>query len=200
MSPMLAVLLVVLIAAARCMPTFPSIGFVGRGYNLLTGNPHGRLFDPVRVAPHTALTVRSLTCWLPQGFQGSVFDVGNYSLGTSTADRRYALPNGVDAVPSLSCSSSFTSLEITSVRAFVDAVEVDVHAEVGNVGVPFSASAEFHRVTQRTRQSASVFVESTVRCEMYKAHLHRCVAPSGQGTPCARAERRRLCVGTRRPR
>ena len=76
--------------------TFPRIGYLGMGYDLVYGNPHALgSNDP--------------------GFRQNVFDTSNYSLGHTSSDIQYCLPNGVDAEPCNSCSLDWSYQSISGI-------------------------------------------------------------------------------------
>ena len=80
--------------------TFPRIGYLGMGYDIVYGNPHALgSNDP--------------------GFRQPIFDTSNYSLGHTSSDIQYCLPNGIDAEPCNSCSLDWTYQTISGIYMFI---------------------------------------------------------------------------------
>ncbi len=88
------------------LPTFPNIGYLGRGYDIFYGNPSNTVSgtDP--------------------GFRMQVL---NFVYGTETTpDRRYRVPDGIEVLPAESCSISFTSSIIQTSSEYVKKLSYSV--------------------------------------------------------------------------
>jgi len=152
-STMLAFLFISLVVA---LPTFPNIGWLGLGYDLMYGNPHAwGIVDP--------------------GFRGVVFNMSLYQ-GATTPDGRYQIPFGTAVQQEEACSLSFTGGATTFTGSYSYQNSLKVTASVqGGFGpfgsAAFSANADYQTVDSATSTTTSVFTSASAQCSVYKASL-----------------------------
>ena len=122
-------------------PTFPNVGYLGAGYDVMYGNPQ----SPGRVDP---------------AFRSCVFNLTVYA-GDLTPDQRYQVPVGTEVANCTACSLSFGSTQISSAYDYSQSLEVDVSGDLGGWGAKFSASVDYKSVTSGTSASTNTFTSAS---------------------------------------
>lgn len=116
------------------MQTFPNIGYVGMGYDMLNGNPHPKFgTDP-------GFKVRSVYQY-------------TYNQGRVTADLKYKVPDGISVIPAQSCSYVSVATEIKGEQSYSEELKVSakesVSAGFGKFSGSFSASQDYQRISSK---------------------------------------------------
>lgn len=130
--------------------SFPDIDYALLGYNILKGYPLAFGHDP--------------------GFTFPIFQA-DYSSQQQTADCRYSVPDGVVAIPDVSCVTSFSSKTIQTSYELSNALSVSANVHGGGFGVQFSASAGYKESSSVISSGSSIFIISTAQCRYYFVKL-----------------------------
>ena len=136
--------------------TFPDLGYVFMGYNVLQGYPLAMGHDP--------------------GFSLPIFKA-DYSVLLQTPDCRYRVPKGVNVNPDVSCVTSFSSRVIKSVRELQSSLSVSAKVEGGGWGVKFSASAGYKQANKEISSGDYLYILSTASCTYYYSKLEEIDPP-----------------------
>ncbi|KAA0173151.1 hypothetical protein FNF27_05375 [Cafeteria roenbergensis] len=143
---------------------YPSVDYLGVGYDLIHGNPSG---DPdTQIDP---------------GFRSPVVRLEWDQTGDHVSrDMRFLQPLGGYALPEYSCHMSSTAVEISSESDYQKSLEVDASLEVGYQSpVPtggnasFSASAGFGRFSQEVAAKGSERFQMTSYCLQFVAGFNK---------------------------
>ncbi len=142
------------------LPTFPNIGYIGTGYNLLYGNP----------APQAGTT--------DQGWVATVIEL-TYSQNKTSRDRRWQLPDQVEAEAAVSCAFSSETSTMKRILDYQSALALSISAHVGiSVNLwdaAFSANEQFQAVQAQfgssNSSSTNVFISAGSTCQTYRAEL-----------------------------
>ena len=140
----------------------PNIGYLGRGYDHMIGNPHPTgLEDP--------------------GYRVEIFDLSKYC-GELTADQRYRIPQKISVRSVESCTLSFKTTFIESMHDYSTSLlskfnfEADGKFEASkwfNSSSSFSASNEFKQVDQSINTKKEYVSETYAECSTYSADIHK---------------------------
>jgi hypothetical protein len=150
-------LLASILSTSAAVPTFPNIGYLGRGYNLLYGNP---LPTSLPVDP---------------GFKNSVFSMTGP--GTDGPDG-YNIPEGTEVVQCETCTLNFRGSEFTGTHKYQSSLESSVTVEAGYMGASFSASTDYKSVSESTSTNNRTFVQTDAVCSMYCAQVMMYTPPN----------------------
>ena len=149
-----------LLVTVKCdagVPTFPNVGYLGAGYDLMYGNPQ----TPGHVDP---------------GFRSRVFNLTVYH-GDLTPDQRYQVPVGTEIVNCTACSLSFGSQKIDSAYDYAKHLATGVSADFAGWGAKFSASAAYQSVSTATSSSTNSYTSASAECNVYCASIKMYNAP-----------------------
>jgi len=130
---------------------FKNIGYLGSGYDLIFGNPHGNQVDP--------------------GFKQPILDMSSYTRKRLTPDKRFNLPDNVDARSSLDCSLQSEVKEVSGAKSMYESLSTDVGVEGGGWGFAFSASAAYKSVSASSSAFHKTYVSVKAKCDIYKAFV-----------------------------
>lgn len=145
--------------SSEFLPTFPNIGFLSRGYDVMKGNPHSiGTVDP--------------------GFRESVYDLTRYDQGKKTEDQRYIIPDHSEVEMCPACLLEWKSEIVAGAKSYTDSLEVEVSAEFSGWGAKFSASTDYKRVEEGSTAHKEVYTASKATCEVYCASLDVFDSPS----------------------
>mmetsp|Transcript_13623 Transcript_13623/g.20520 ORF Transcript_13623/g.20520 Transcript_13623/m.20520 type:complete len:547 (-) Transcript_13623:30-1670(-) len=141
----------------NCQERFPNVDYFGRGYNLVTANPHN--VGGIEMS----------------GFGLAIFSSGNYSNGKITSDGRFLVPNGWQIVRSVSCSYDATSVEINGMTSFAETLSKQSKIN-GDVKLPiakitFSANDQYKEVQKNIYEEHTTVTESYVECAVYTGEI-----------------------------
>jgi len=130
---------------------FPNVRFLGMGYNAIKGNPDNNLRDP--------------------GFSFGVIDF-SWEEGHMTSDRKYVVPDYVQALQTKSCSFQSEVSTVTGSESYQDSLSVDVSVDVGGSygpwGARFSSSVGYKEVNQGTSEYRRVYTNARAKCIEYE--------------------------------
>lgn len=149
--------------------TFPSTGYLGRGYDVVKAYP-------------------GMTDWSTEdfGFRSPVFDVSKYDGHKTTGDRRHSLPDGVNGESFQACSTSFESKIIRSAEdlqnSLASSIKMSGSARVKFTKLRFTASGKFNLATKRMYSHKTTTVRSRATCASHNLRLD---APTGEGSALA---------------
>jgi hypothetical protein len=149
-----------LLVTVKCdagVPTFPNVGYLGAGYDLMYGNPQ----TPGHVDP---------------GFRSRVFNLTLYH-GDLTPVQRYQVPVGTEIVNCTACSLSFGSQKIDSAYDYAKHLATGVSADFAGWGAKFSASAAYQSVSTATSSSTNSYTSASAECNVYCASIKMYNAP-----------------------
>ena len=128
--------------------------YVGRSYDLLTGNPLSDQVDP--------------------GFQHSIFEF-SYNDKDTTEDGRYLIPDGVSHRKVSSCTFSTDVRTYRGTQSYSE--ELKAKATIsggykgGLVNAAFSASSTYDHVAKSTLESNMSITHATAECEAYELSI-----------------------------
>ena len=133
-------------------PRFPNIGYIGSTYDIFYGNPLStKGIDP-------GFTLRNL-------YQFTYF---NHCV---TGDKRYSLPDHVQAKPSEACSFDFSSETHDDTASYFNSLKFNVGTDFKFFGASFSASADYKEVHSFSSFNQATYVSSHCKCESYIANV-----------------------------
>lgn len=130
--------------------TFPDVGYILMGYNILKGFPQADQHDP--------------------GFTFAIFRA-DYVNGKSTSDCRYRVPHGLQILSDISCDISFQSKIVRNQQDLASSLSVSASVSGGGWGVSFSASAGYQKSSRSMLRGEYVFITSQARCNYYYSRL-----------------------------
>ena len=135
------------------LPQYPTIKYLGSGYNLFKGSPeHTELTDP--------------------GFTNENIFRFTYNQDRTTSDDRYTIPDHTTINDAESCSFFFSSSIAIDTRSYLNFLKQHVDANFKVWGASFSGSTDFQRVSKKlTSDHTTVFVSSYAQCEVYRASV-----------------------------
>ena len=150
-----------------------NIGYLFKGYNILTGNPLSpKNFDP--------------------GFQAMIFEA-TYEEDRYTADRRYKIPDNVDVTSKQSCNSKYSSETVMTLSEYQKSlrakVSVSGSAAIKIVDAAFSASIEYNRVKKTVESNTMSIIKSEAFCTVYEALMNTGTPPKLSGNFIASLKR-----------
>ena len=138
-------------------PTLPNIGFLGRGYDLVVGNPQPSVTDGV-----------------DHGWLSQVMNL-TYNDGDTTSDQRYSIPDGTEGESESGCDfagkaninhgEQSYSLYLSQSITYSESENAIIEKE------SFSASATYSTFSQSTYQYGNIYIATTAVCPAYEASL-----------------------------
>lgn len=140
---------------------FPNIGFVGKGYDIMFGNPHAT----------------RASAGADPGFRAPVFDLTVYNTGGKTPDQRYLVPDGISVSKCSKCNLNFQMTDIAGSSSYQNSLEVDVNIKAKYDGASFSASTDYKWVKGQTSSKQHVFTESSAVCCVYTSSVNQYARP-----------------------
>eukprot|EP01084_Bolivina_argentea_P310649 537583_1 len=159
---LLSLVLAVVIGVTLCMtppPKLPNIGYLGSGYDLVTGNPKPSVYS---------------TNSADVGFKLRVANF-SYSQQQTTVDGRYLIPDytQVRAIPACSFNSNADTNTGETSYASTLSTSVSVSGSMNDIftKVSFSASASYQTMKTNTYKYKNIFVSTTGFCAAYEAFL-----------------------------
>lgn len=135
---------------AADVKTFPDIGYILMGYDILKGFPQADSHDP--------------------GFTFSIFRA-DYLTKERTADCRYGVPHGLQIIPDISCDVSFESKVVRNQQDLASSLSVSASVSGGGWGVSFSASAGYKKSSRSMLRGEYVYITSQASCNYYYSRL-----------------------------
>jgi len=126
----------------------PNVGYIGKGYNLLTGNPHS--FDGK----------------LDPGFSAAILNL-TYNDQVYLEQNSWVIPDSTSGVAVDSCSTEFGTRKIYGMKSYTDSLDGSVSADLTGWGAKFSASVSWKDVKQGTQSHRNVFLQSSATCTAY---------------------------------
>ena len=137
-----------LVSLSTCIPKLPV--HVGKGYDILQGNPLTDTIDP--------------------GFQNQIFSY-SYEQKLTTEDGNYLIPDGMRATVEASCSFDSNSKEVTGEHSYQESLKQSVSVEGGyNNGIAsasFTASVNYQSANEETVSDKRVVYYSNGQCAKY---------------------------------
>jgi len=130
----------------------PNIGYLGRGYNIVFGNPQPTqtLGDP--------------------GYVDSLFDL-RYTLNRTTADGRFIIPDTTDVVQVRACSYQTQTDNVYGETSYMESLKTSVSVKGSFLIASFTASFDYHQMANQTTTNHRIAVSSKALCSEYKASL-----------------------------
>jgi len=145
------ILLVAVFVALECDAVlFPNVRYLGRGYNVLKGNPNDQ-YDP-----------------------GYLFSVLTFTQGEgrTSPGGRYKVPDQVQAFQVDSCSYKSQVSEIFGAKSYQEYLDNDVSFEAEDgfslMSARFSASTSYRKVSQSTKKSRLHYAIVKAKCIAYE--------------------------------
>jgi hypothetical protein len=148
--------LILVISFSFQQSTFPNIGYLGSGYDVVFGNPHST----------------DSSGGIDPGFRSSVFELSNYSLGLLTPDQKYKVPNGVTAETCTMCSLSFETDYISDMKTYVSNLQTDI--AIPNINfwvISFSASVDYKSMYKYIYSYSDKYTSTNASCCVYMASI-----------------------------
>lgn len=134
---------------------FRNINWLGRGYDILKGNPH-----PTGLAGGSGQDL---------GWRFEIFDLNAYTSGrvVTIGDTAYEVPDGAEVHSCPVCSFNFHSTELLTSTDYKESLRVKVSTSFSGWGASFKASTDYRYVEERHQQDESYFMESRGECDFY---------------------------------
>jgi hypothetical protein len=146
-------------------PTTPgplnNIEYLGQGYDLLRGNPHGT-------------DGRNDKGFRQQVFQATYEDGKTMTMGGAP----WTIPDKTYAYEVHGCSTGFVSSVIQGEQTYLDSLKSSVSTDFTFSPVAFSASSDYKRIASGTSKLEETFTESVATCVLYSVKMARYAAPS----------------------
>lgn len=135
------------------LPQYPTIKYLGSGYNIFKGNPeHTELIDP--------------------GFSNANIFQFTYNKDRRTTDDHYNIPDHTTINDAESCSFFFSSSIAIDTRSYLNSLKQHVDANFKVWGASFSGSTDFQQINKKlTPDHKTVLVSSYAQCEVYRASV-----------------------------
>eukprot|EP01084_Bolivina_argentea_P050123 92155_1 len=136
----------------------PNIGYLGRGYNLVKGNPQSIYGKPAK----------------DPGFESSIFDF-SYTSGTRTSDEIYLIPDCTHGHTLSICQ--FTSSQstyrgvISYSKHLSQAISISGPYSQQLTNVSFSNSASYKTINQATSSGQKIYQSASGKCAAYQVYL-----------------------------
>jgi len=133
--------------------TLPSVRYLGMGYDIIKGNPDNDYKDP--------------------GFLFSVLGFTWENCDT-TSDRRYRVPDHVQALQLKSCGYQCTVAEITGVKSYQKSLSYEVSVALSipipttPAAVDFSGSGGYREMKAKTSRDHRQFTSARAKCVEYE--------------------------------
>ena len=140
---------------------FPNIGYLFRGYNVISGNP----MDPDGFDP---------------GFEAPIFKA-EYKKDRRTADQRYKVPDNADVIAKTACGDSvsvetfMTESEYQQDLSTKASALASRHLSVAEAS--FTASAEYTRMSKQLKSNAKSIIKNEASCVVYEARIQTGTPP-----------------------
>ena len=145
-------ILAILAASALGQTTLPI--YIGRGYDLLKGNPSADYVDP--------------------GFREETMKY-TFDKGKTTQDGKYVIPDQSTVYDRTSCSLDAVSREFTGMTSYQKILDtrVSVGADYDGaiVKASFSISTEYKTTYNKTVHDHTVFTSASAQCEVYELEI-----------------------------
>lgn len=133
----------------------PNIGYIGRGYDLVYGNP--------------LATTDNANFGVDPGLRtGAIFELF-YNEHRTTPDGRHEIPDNVDVIMDLSCNCDVSSNETFGQTSYVEKLKNSISVKGSYLAGSFTGSADFQSTTQTTEISHQVIVSTRSQCSVYSA-------------------------------
>lgn len=146
-------LVAVALLQASCEPPKLPL-YVGRGYDLLTGNPLSDQVDP--------------------GFEHSIFEF-SYNDKITTEDQKYLVPDGVSHRKVSSCTFSTDVRTYRGTQSYSEELKTKATISGGYKGpivsASFSASTTYDHIAKSTLESNMSITHATAECEAYELSI-----------------------------
>jgi len=171
---MLMIVLLGVMVSAKSMETlrkFPNVKCLGRGYNVVTGNPESKeMTDP-----------------------GSTYSVlkFDWSHNATTSDGKYLVPNHVQALQTVSCGFDSESSMVFGASSYQKALSVGVSVAAGggyaNWNARFSVNTTIDTVRGGMKEHRYFYSTAKAECVFYRLSLNIQYAPIGVTSEFAQA-------------
>lgn len=152
-TPLLVAVLFAAVCAAK-LPNFPSIRYLGTGYDAFKGNPRPRTgLDP--------------------GFKNTPIFSYTFDPSGSNQAGGFALPTNVTGRANEQCSSVSEQLAVSSLRAYRQSLEVEVSMGGGLLFdiASYSANADFRERAASLHGSDNVIYTAKAQCHVFRAAI-----------------------------
>lgn len=148
----IVILAAVVLVGAVAEPILPL--FIGRGYDLLRGNPSADSIDP--------------------GFRSEVMKY-TFDEGKTTQDGKYSIPDQSSVYDSTSCSLDAVSKEFTGMTNYQKILDTRVSVgfdyDGAIVKAAFSISTEYKTTYNKTVNDHTIFTSASAKCEVYELEI-----------------------------
>lgn len=143
------------VIAQDCSNNTPKIpSYLGKGYDIVYGNPSTNTIDP--------------------GFRYEVIAF-DYKDGITTEDKKFLLPDGISFQKSQSCSYSSSVSEFRGTQSYQNDLKINVKVGGGYDGAAvkasFTASMGYKNMEQKIEKEETVIFQASSKCESYKLAL-----------------------------
>ena len=138
-------------------PTLPNIGFLGRGYDLVKGNPQPAVSDGV-----------------DHGWVSQIMNL-TYNDGDSTSDQRYSIPDGTEGESESGCDFTGKAYINHGQQSYSSYLSTSIsYSESENAIIEkesFSASTTFATFSESTYSYGNIYVATQAVCPAYEASI-----------------------------
>ena len=145
-------------ATCEDVERFPNARYLGMAYNLIMGNPDNDLYDP--------------------GFGYNVLEF-TWATGKRTSDRKYLVPDHIQALQVTSCSYDSLVQKEFGPKGYQNALSADVSVEpdgfwdwLRQAFTAFTASIGYKKVKQETKQNHCIYVSARGKCIQYQLSVN----------------------------
>lgn len=134
--------------------TMPNIDYLVRGYNILYGNP-----------------ISSPSTGTDPGIRIFPTFVTNYDSGMITSDGKWAVPDGLFFIITISCVIEFNSEESRSSSSYMNSLTNEVSADGKYFGAYFKANVKVSSKIEELHEASYSYVKSQAVCSYYKGSI-----------------------------
>jgi hypothetical protein len=145
-----AVLLLSLALLSAGTATFPNIGYLGCGYDIIKGSPDAQSMD--------------------EGFVQNPFSF-SYSQNLLTPDGRYTIPDGTQVEGYYYCSYDTEVSDFAGSQSFQSEMKTHVSLTVGFPIGSFTASVDYQKVTQEESSYHYRYTSALATCSLYRGRM-----------------------------
>ena len=139
----------------------PNIDYLVRGYNILYGNP---ISDP---ATGTDPGIRIIPTFM-----------ANCDSGMTTSDGKWAVPDGLFFLITVSCLIEFDSEESRSSLSYMNSLTNEVGADTKFFGAYFKANTKVSSKNEELHEDSYSYVKAQAVCSYYKGEIYLEMPPA----------------------
>lgn len=145
--------------ATATLPALPGIAFLGRGYNMLTGN----IISTITTVDH--------------GYSLPVFQF-EYSKGLTTPDGKYQMPDGTTVMSVPECNYDMDGRTVNSLWAYQDNVNsfFGLSGTAGPVNFKFGIDSE--QIHDATSSGSNIYLTNQIQCTVLQVQIEPYVPPA----------------------